>query len=131
VIDADLYTLLAAVATTSPDVAPDNTAPPYIVYSRTSTVEENYVDNSEPLERVIFTIGVHHTSKSAARTMVDSIKALLRLAAFGGYVIHDRDIYESEVKLYRVEIDYEVFIGTDGIPRMLREDGGYFLRESA
>lgn len=108
-IDADLYTLLSAIATTSPGVAPDNTAAPYIVYSRASTVPGNYLDNSEPLEHIRFTVDVHHTSKLAARTMAESVKSALRAASFGGYVLDDRETYETEVKLHRVEIDFQVF----------------------
>jgi hypothetical protein len=108
-IDESMYSLLAAFGTTSPDVAPDNTAPPYIIYSRTVTTPGNYVDNSEPKEQIIYTIDVHHSTKKDARTLAESIKAALRVASFGGYVVADRDIYESEVKLYRIGIDFEVF----------------------
>ena len=108
-IDESMYTLLAAFGTVSPDIAPDNTAPPYIIFSRTVTVPGNHLDNSEPLEQITFTIDVHHTTKKAARTLAESIKAALRVASFGGYVVADRDIYENEVRLYRIGIDFEVF----------------------
>lgn len=108
-IEASLYTLLSAIVPTSPLTAPDNTPVPYCIYQRVSTVPGNYLDDSPVLEHVHFQIDIHHSSLNAARVLANSVKAALRAASFGGYVTGDQDIYETEVKLYRVVIDFEVF----------------------
>ncbi len=109
-IDADLYTLLAAIGTTSPGTVPDDTDPPYIVYSRVNTSPGNLLDGAPKDEHISFAIDVHATSALAARTLADQIKTALQAASFGGYVLGDRDMYEPEVKLYRVIIDFDVIV---------------------
>ncbi len=107
-IEESMETLLAGFGKVSPDTVPDGEDPPYIVYS-TSRTPGNYVDNSAPLDRVRFTVDVHHNSRKESRTLANSIIAGLQAATFGGYVIGDQDIYEPVVKLFRTVIDFEVF----------------------
>jgi hypothetical protein len=108
-IEEDLITLLTPFCPLSADVAPDKTPPPYVVYS-TSRTPGNYLDNGLPLENVRVTIDVHHAARRLARHLAEAIKTVLRGASFGGYVIGDQDLYEPAVKLYRVVIDFEVFV---------------------
>jgi len=108
-IEESLYTLLAGIVTTSPGTVPDDTDPPYCVYSRISTVPHNVLEQAPGGEQVQFQIDLHATTQHAARTLANTVKAALQAASFGGYVTGDRDIYEPEVKLHRVVLEFDVF----------------------
>lgn len=129
-IEERLIALLTPFCDPSPNVPPDDTPAPYVVYSADRT-PGNYVDNSVPTDLVRLTIDVHHTSRRLARHLAEAIKTALRSAPFGGYVVGDRDLYEPEVKLFRVVIDFEVFeaaavvLLSDELVPVQTEDGTY------
>lgn len=113
-VEGDLGTLLGAVAGIDGNawgnVAPDNQAAPYIVYSKVIGLPDNTLDaDIAGTERARFQIDVYGGSYAEAKTIYGAVKAAMSVAsAFKAIELENQDLFESDTKLHRVRCDWSI-----------------------
>ena len=116
-VQEGLFTLLSALEFNSapvpvaPEIMPQDTAYPYITYRRLVSPVQNTLDgNGNP---VIF--NTHFEISSWGYAYADAVAiAALVVAAMQGWtlqnvLLRDQDMYESDVKAFRVVQDFSVW----------------------
>lgn len=86
-----------------PLVAPQDPTTPYCTFQRISGVGEYHTQGYATLERVRMQIDSYSTGYEGAKTIAVGIKTAMESAT--GYKVveyTDIDLYESDVKLYRI-----------------------------
>lgn len=108
----DLYTALQGTfgGRFYAGMAPATVTLPYAVYSIIARVQPNTVNGgAAALKQSRVQIDVFSTSYSEAQTKADAVEtALHAAAAFKAIPILRQDLYEDEVRLHRVSMDWSV-----------------------
>lgn len=90
-----------------PMVAPEKPAVPYAVYFQVANAPEVTVATEVPIENTRVQVDVYAKTYSQVQTLADGIRsAMLGLKAVP---ILAQDLYEDEVKLYRVTQDFSIW----------------------
>lgn len=92
-----------------PMVAPDSPTCPYIVYQNIANKPEVCLDGNIPISNTRMQIDAYEKTYSGVKTLKASIDAAMLAAAFKNVPLMQQDIYEAEVKLYRVQQDYSIW----------------------
>lgn len=83
---------------------------PHIVINRISSVPENNLVGGTPaLAQIRLQVDVYADSYKGAKDLAESVKTAMVAAqspTFPNWLISDNDVYENEVKQYRVTMDY-------------------------
>lgn len=113
-IQEQLYTLLAAGGTAAagriyPLVAPDTPVRPYIVYNRVSANSENVLAGSSGLINTRLQIDVYADAYADAQALAAQVDALMAGWAVQTVSLPAQDIYEQDVKLHRVLLEYSLW----------------------
>jgi hypothetical protein len=110
-IEGDIQTILAALVSgrAYPMVAPDPVTKPYIVYQIISDVMENTLKGYAGKSNKRVQVDVYHTSYGAVKTLMESIRSAMAASAIKNLHLSTQDLYESEVQLYRISMDYSVW----------------------
>jgi len=114
-----VYTALAPLVASAvyPGVAPDGTLPPYIVYSRVSSVPENTLDPTQPIQQTRLQVDVYGATYVAAQQLAAAVTAaMLGLNTAAGpptgvsvVQVLELDQYEGDIKYHRVIQDYSLW----------------------
>lgn len=112
-MQTQLVTLLSgatdAGARVYPQVAPDSTPRPYITYQRVYAQSNNVMSGNSGLINTRVQIDVYADTYSQAQTIALQVDALM-----SGWTLQivsnpAQDMYEPDVKLHRVLLDYSVW----------------------
>jgi hypothetical protein len=107
-IEQQLFTVLNAVAPTYPMIAPDGEATPYILYQGITDQPQMSL-TGETAQNKRIQIDAYSNTYAGVKTLEASVD--LALDSSGIVIIpkNRTDLYESDVKLYRVQMDFSVW----------------------
>lgn len=114
-VEIDLYNALSDSTTLTGIVgdriyanrAPDNVIRPYAVYSVISKVPQNDLSDDPVVDKVRVQVDCYsEASYTQAKNMAAACRAALKSQ---GYCTFERDDYESDEKLHRVQLDFSIF----------------------
>ena len=110
-VEGDIQTLLAALVSgrAYPLTAPDPVIKPYIIFQVISDVQQNHLEGYAGFSNRRFQIDAYATSYGAAKTMAASIKTAMAASLIINVHLSSHDLYEPEVQLYRVSMDFSVW----------------------
>jgi len=92
-----------------PLVAAPGIQAPYIVYRDVISVTSNTLGGATNLQNTRMQIDAYETSKAAAQTLAQSIIAAMAVASFANVQIAKHNLYEPEVKLHRVLLEFSIW----------------------
>ncbi|MFZ5762836.1 MAG: DUF3168 domain-containing protein [Thermodesulfobacteriota bacterium] len=111
-IEGSIQSVLAATVSGRcyPMVAPDNTDRPYITFQVVSNVPEVSLDGPSGQSRRLVQVDVWGESYASAKGIEQQVAAAMAAAtAFKSIPLMSRDLYEDEVKIYRVNMEFSVW----------------------
>lgn len=82
---------------------------PAIVYSRIASEPQNRLEGGASLDQVRVQIDCYATTYEGAKTLSASVRSAMESASLGATLQLDLDLYEPEVKVYRVTMDFYVW----------------------
>jgi hypothetical protein len=110
---AQLFTLLngatGAGSNVFPQISPDGTVSPYITYSRISAQSNNVLSGTTSLINTRVQIDVYANTYALAQSIATQVDGLMASWVFQNVSNPQQDIYEAEVRLFRVLLDYSVW----------------------
>lgn len=92
-----------------PIMMPEKPTFPGIVYSRIANLPFNTVVAPSTLDQVRVQIDSYATTYSAAKSLAASVRTAMEGASFKATLQTDQDLYEPDVKVYRVSQDFYVW----------------------
>lgn len=93
-----------------PMVAPEKPVVPYAVYFQVANSPEVTTENTIPIENTRFQVDVYAKTYSQVQSLANDIRsAMLDLKVVP---ISAQDLYEDEVKLYRVTQDFSIWFNS-------------------
>ena len=90
-----------------PMVAPEKPTVPYAIYFQVTNVPEVVMKNEVPIENSRIQVDVYCKTYAEAQTKADAIRTAMM--GIGAVPVSAGDLYESEVKLYRVTQDFSIW----------------------
>lgn len=112
-IQEQLATLLNGLAPSgiSPEVAIQNAVFPYLVYRRMPSSVENTLsaNGAPPINNTQFEITSWALSYGDAVTLAASVTAAMQGWTVQNILVREQDMYESDVRAFRVIQDYSVW----------------------
>ena len=84
---------------------------PALVYSRISTAAENDLDGHAGLDNCRFQVDCYSEGFTEARTLAAAVKTAMNAA--GHLQAGDRDIYDDDLSLHRVTLDFSIWTQGD------------------
>lgn len=92
-----------------PNTAPEDASSTRITYTLIVGASLNDLSGTADLRNSRFQIDVWHADYSALKTLVVQVRAAMKAASFTNVPISEREFYDSDVKLYRIAMDYSVW----------------------
>ena len=112
-IQEQLETLLSSACGVGvfPIVAPQNEPYPYITYQRVISTNENVMDGNgnPPINQCRMQIDVWSKSYSQSQSLTDKVTSAMLGWSIQNIQLSSRDMYEAEVKIYRMSMDYSIW----------------------
>jgi hypothetical protein len=116
-IERVVYSVLSGLAGgyVYPDTVPDGTPLPHIIFASVVDVPSNTADDfAAGIANSRVQVDVYEATRDAARTLADTVKATMAAAAvahtLSNVCLSSRPLYESDVKQYRVAIDFSCWL---------------------
>lgn len=111
-IEKDIRAALVAAATSAgnrvyPLKVADGATFPAAVYTRVSTAPVNSLDGHSGKDSVRVQIDCYAKTYDAAKTLAGEVRAAM--GALKCVPINDADLYEEDVKLYRVVLEFNIW----------------------
>jgi len=92
-----------------PLVAPDSPTAPCIVYQNIANTPEVTLANGIPINNTRMQIDCYDSTYAAVKTLAAAVQAAMAMAAFTNVPKMSQDLYEPDVKLFRMQMDYSVW----------------------
>ncbi len=92
-----------------PMMMPEKPTFPAIVYSRISSLPFNTIVSASTLDQIRVQVDIYANTYSAAKTLAASVRTAMEAAAFKATLQTDQDLFEPDVKVYRVTQDFYVW----------------------
>jgi hypothetical protein len=110
-IEQQLATTLSALVSGRiyPLTAPDSPVTPYIVYHNIANTPENTLADGVPINNSRIQVDCYDKTYSAVKTLAASVISSMSVAPFTNIATLNQDIYEAEVKLFRVQQDFSIW----------------------
>lgn len=110
-IEQDIYNTLDGLAggRVYPLVMPENGTKPAIVCLRIASTPENTLNGGATIDQIRFQIDTYANTYAEAKSLSASVRTAMESASFKGTLQTDQDLFEPDVKLYRVTQDYYVW----------------------
>ena len=107
-IETTIYAALSSLASGKvyPLVAPEKVSAPYIVYSRISSTPENTLDGGATIDLVRIQVDTYANTYSAVKSLAESVRSTLEGSAAKATLQTDQDLFEPDLKVYRISQDY-------------------------
>ena len=104
ILESIQASLTSVVGRCYPMTAPVKPITPFAIYSQVANSPEVTLTTEIPIENTHIQVDVFSKSYSEVQSQADAIRSAM--IAIGGIPQSAMDIYESEVKLYRVTQDF-------------------------
>jgi hypothetical protein len=98
-----------AAARISPMTAPDLVLKPYIVIQRVSSNDENVLSGSSGLYNTRLQFDYYADTYAEVATLAAQIDVLMNAWSVQNVSLGQQDLYEQDVKLYRIQADYSIW----------------------
>ena len=110
-IEESLFTALSSLAggRVYPMIAPDSPTKPFIIYQNIANTPEVTLANGVPINNTRMQIDCYDKTYAAVKALAAAVQAALVAAPFTNIPLMNQDLYEQEVKLYRVQLDYSLW----------------------
>lgn len=110
-IEQSLYSVLSSVASgrVYPLIAPDNVEKPYIIFQVVSAMPENTLADGVGITNFRMQIDCYDKTYAGVKTLAESVKTAMSNASFTNLQLMGQDFFESDVKLYRVSMDFSIW----------------------
>lgn len=92
-----------------PNLAAQNTPPPYIVYQRVVSTTNNNLLGASDLQNTRVQIDAYAKTYAAVQQLASSIRSAMQAAGFTNIQLSEQDLYEFEPRLHRVTLDYSIW----------------------
>jgi hypothetical protein len=92
-----------------PLVMPQSPSYPSIVYARQASTPQYRLEGGASLTQVRMEVVCFARTYDEAKSLAEDIRAAMEGASFKGTMIFDMDLYEPDVKLYQVAMDFYVW----------------------
>ena len=92
-----------------PMTAPDSVVRPYIVFQRITTNDENVMGGSTSLYNTRMQIDCYADTYAGVIALAAQVDALFIAWTIQNVSLGQQDLYESDVKLYRIQADYSIW----------------------
>ncbi len=92
-----------------PLVAPDSPIKPYIVYQNIANSPENTLANGVPINNTRMQIDCYDLTYAGVKTLSAALVTTMAAASFTNIQTMNQDLYEPEVKLFRIQFDYSIW----------------------
>lgn len=100
-------TLTAIVGRSYPLVSPEKPTAPYAIYSQITNAPEVTMESAVPIENTRLQIDVFAKTYAEVQTLADQVRSAM--LGLNITPISAGDLYEAEVKLFRVTQDFSVW----------------------
>lgn len=102
----DLYRLLNAAmpGLVFEGLAPEGTPEPYVVYALIIDNPTNTLNGSSDLEQASWRVDSYAKSRQAARTVMDTVTAIINACNGDPIVSNRQDFYEQDTRIHRVSL---------------------------
>ncbi len=108
-----LVTLLSGVAggRVYPLVAPQPATTPYVIYQRVASSVENVLagNGSPPINNTRLQIDIYAKTYAESQSVADSVESAMLGWSERNVQLSSLDLYEDDVKLFRVLMDFSVW----------------------
>ena len=110
-IEQDIFNALDHLANSRvyPLVMPEKGTIPAIVYIRIASTPENTLNGGATIDQIRFQVDTYANTYAEAKSLSASVRTAMESASFKGTLQTDQDLFEPDVKLYRVTQDYYVW----------------------
>ncbi len=110
-IEQDIYNTLKTLASgrVYPLVIPEKSVMPAITYLRIAYTPENTLDGGATIDQIRIQVDTYANTYAESKTLANSVRSVMESASFKGTLQSDQDLFEPDVKLYRVTQDYYVW----------------------
>jgi hypothetical protein len=110
-IEQSLFTALSGLAggRVYPLTAPDSPTKPFIIYQNIANTPEVTLANGVPINNTRMQIDCYDKTYAAVKALAVSVQAAMAAASFTNVPLMNQDLYEQDVKLYRVQLDYSLW----------------------
>jgi hypothetical protein len=92
-----------------PLVAPDSPVTPYIVYQNIANSPENTLADGVPINNTRMQIDVYDKTYAGVKALAASVVAAMAGASFTNVPGINQDLYEADVRLYRVLMENSIW----------------------
>ena len=92
-----------------PNLAAQDTVPPYIVYQRVVSVPHNTLQGATDLQNTRVQIDAYAKTYGQAQALAENVRAAMQGAGFSNIQLSEQDFFEVEVRLHRVSLDYSIW----------------------
>ena len=92
-----------------PMTAPDSPVAPFIIYQNITNSPENTLSDGIPINNTRMQIDAYAKTYADVKILAASIQSTMQSASFTNILSTNQDLYEQEVKLYRVQMDYSIW----------------------
>lgn len=110
-IEQDIFNALDHLASgrVYPLVMPEKSVMPAIVFLRIASTPENTLNGGATIDQIRFQVDTYANTYAEAKSVSASVRTAMESASFKGTLQTDQDLFEPDVKLYRVTQDYYVW----------------------
>lgn len=113
-IEEQVFSVLSAISAIGtrvyPNVAPDKPTTPYIVYHNIANSPEVTLADGSPINNTRMQIDVYDkTYLAGVKARQADIVAAMAAAGFTNVPLMSQDLWEQDVKLHRVQLDYSIW----------------------
>lgn len=91
-----------------PMTAPDKPTTPYITYQNIANSPENTL-TGVPVNNTRMQVDCFDKTYSGVKTLAANVVTAMQAASYANVQTMNQDIYEAEVKLYRVQFDFSIW----------------------
>lgn len=110
-IEDQIYTLLGALVANRayPLTAGDTPVAPYIVYQNIANTPEVTLADGVPINNTRMQFDVYDKTYEGAKALAAQVVTAMAGSAITNVPLMNQDLYEPEVRLYRVQMDYSIW----------------------
>ena len=92
-----------------PLIAPDKPTVPYIIYQSIANTPENTL-TSVSIYNTRMQIDCYDKTYAGVKALAVNVRSAMAAASFANVQTMDQDLFEDDVKLYRIQFDYSLWL---------------------
>ena len=108
-IEESIQATLAAVGSAYQDIAPQGTVTPYIIWMQIVSTFNKSMQGASNTQNTRIQIDCYAATQAGRSTLAAAVIAAMSNAPFTNVPLSSQNLYESEVKLFRAQLDFSVW----------------------